>query len=573
MKPKGKIIGDQACPQCRKQGRDSTGNHLILFADGGSYCNRCGYTSKSSAESVVPRTPNESKMSNTPTLQDVLSYPIRAIPERGLTQETCEHFGIRVSVSPTDGTTITDHFYPVYKKEKLSGFGARRVNPKSFYAVGDCKEASLFGQPQLRGGKTVFITEGQLDAASVWQVLRQYSSLPDYSPSVLSIPNGAAGSTALANNAEALSTYERVVFIYDQDEAGQAGLKKACHLFPGRAYYVDLPTKDPNEMLLEGKGEDLKWLLMKPKKYQPDNIINAADMWDRYKEGSNVISYPYPSPWTELNKKTYGVRPGSVVTIASGSGCGKTQFMRELKYHYHCTCPDWTFADISLEESVEDSMAGLMALHLNKRIQLPDVEVSDEQERAAFDFLFSERRWDMYDHFGGMEDDSLFTKIRYYAACGKRVIFLDHLSIIVSEYASEGGERERIDTIMTRLAKIAKEFGLIIFLIVHLKKSSGMGPSFEEGARPSLDDLRGSGSIKQLSWDVLFLTRNQQHPDPYCANTSLVTVGKCRFTGRTGDADYLHFDDETGRMDKVERPFGWDTQELKKPKPVRGGVM
>lgn len=529
----------------------------------------CGKT-QLSPDRWSPSTTLESNMSNIPTLQDVLSYPIRAIPERGLSQETCEHFGIRVAVSPTDGTTITDHFYPVYKKEKLSGFGARRVNPKSFYAVGDCKDASLFGQPQLRGGKTVFITEGQLDAGSVWQVLRQYSSLPDYSPSVLSIPNGAAGSSALANNAEALSSYERIVFIYDQDDAGQAGLKKACHLFPGRAYYVDLPLKDPNEMLLEGKGEDLKWILMKPKKYQPDNIINGADLKERWKNRSRTTCFPYPKEYTELNAKTYGVREGSVITVASGSGSGKTQFLRELKYHYHCTCPDWTFADISLEESVEESIDGLIALELNKRIQLPDVEISEEEKDAAFDKLLGTKRWDFYDHFGGMEDDSLFTKIRYFAACGKRVIFLDHLSIIVSEYASEGGERERIDTIMTRLAKIAKEFGLIIFLIVHLKKSSGYGPSFEEGARPSLDDLRGSGSIKQLSWDVLFLTRNQQHPDTRSANTSLITVGKCRFTGRTGDADYLYFDDKTGRMSAVDRPFGWDTNELKQPKPVRG---
>ena len=116
---------------------------------------------------------------------------------------------------------------------------------------------------------------------------------------------------------------------------------------------------------------------------------------------------------------------------------------------------------------------------------------------------------------------------------------------------------------MTKLAKIAKEFGIIIFLVVHLKKSND-SKSFEEGLKPSLDDLRGSGSIKQLSWDVIFLTRNQQHPDPFCANTSLVTIGKCRFTGRTGDADYLHFDERTGRMIKVERPVGWDVRELEK---------
>lgn len=595
---KAKIIGDEPCPGCRAQGRDRTGNHLMLFADGGAYCNRCGYTvksgshtnelaAKSSDESGHPipslqlgkgsRFPgahsdrDNNKMSmKTPTIEDILSYPIRAIPERGISLETCQHLGIRVAVSEKDGSTITDHFYPVYKKGRLSGFKGRRVDTKSFYAVGDTKQASLFGKDNCRSGKTVYVTEGELDAASVWQTLREKSSLPDYSPSVVSIPNGAGGISSLTNDMEFLSTYEKIVFIFDQDEAGQEGLKKACHLFPGKSYYIDLPYKDPNEMYLEGKGEELKWLLVKPKKYQPDNIVNAADLWERYKEGSNVVSYPYPSEWVELNKKTYGVRPGSLVTVASGSGCGKTQFLRELKYHYHKTCPEWSFADISLEESVEDSMAGLMALHLNKRIQLPDVEVEEKEEKEAFEYLFSDRRWDMYDHFGGMGDDSLFTKIRYYAASGRNVIFLDHLSIIVSEYASDGGERERIDTIMTRLAKIAKEFGLIIFLVVHLKKSNSMGPSFEEGAKPSLDDLRGSGSIKQLSWDVLFLTRNQQHPSSECANTSMISVGKCRFTGRTGDSDYLYFDDTTGRMVKVERPFGWDVGELKSPKPVRG---
>ena len=39
-----KIIGDTACPQCRKSGGDRSGNHLMLFEDGGAYCNRCEYS-------------------------------------------------------------------------------------------------------------------------------------------------------------------------------------------------------------------------------------------------------------------------------------------------------------------------------------------------------------------------------------------------------------------------------------------------------------------------------------------------------------------------------------------------
>ena len=576
MRNRSKIIGDAPCPQCRKHGRDRTGNHLILFEDGGAYCNRCSYTESTPltknvsrhAEgdstpglqpgkgSSVPSTTNKKNHMNMPTVQDVLSYMPRALPERGLTFDTVNHFGVRVHVDETSGEP-TQHFYPLTSKGRVVRFKVRDVQSKSFSTLGPTTQCDLFGQSEARAGKTLFVTEGELDALSVYQALVTHSSLQDYSPAVVSVPHGAASAAkALSENSEFVNSYEKVVFVFDQDDAGAAGLKAACQCVPGKSYYVDLPYKDPNEMLMAGKSEDLKWLLMKPKLYQPDNIVNVADAWEMYKESSNIVSYPYPREWTELNKKTYGVRPGSVITVASGSGCGKTQFLRELKYHYHTTT-DWKQGDISLEESISDSMAGLMALHLNKRIQLPDVQVTKDEERQAFDYLFSDGRWSMYDHFGGMDDENLFTKLRYLAATGHKVIYLDHLSIIVSEYASEGGERERIDTIMTRLAKMAKEFGLIIFLVVHLKKSSGFDRPFEEGAKPSLDDLRGSGSIKQLSWDVLFLTRNQQHPDEYCANTSLITVGKCRFTGRTGDADYLNFSDTTGRMSRVAEPFGW----------------
>jgi twinkle protein len=307
-------------------------------------------------------------------------------------------------------------------------------------------------------------------------------------------------------------------------------------------------------MLLAGRGEELKWnVLTGARKYQPDGIVNAADCWDRYKESKDTESYAYPDTMPELNAMTYGARPGSIVTITSGTGMGKTSLMRELKYHYYLTT-DMKIADIALEEDVGDTIAGLLSLHLNKRLTLPDVEVEDDEEQKGFQYLFNSGRFTLYDFFGGMDDDSLFSKLRYFAATGHKLIFLDHLSIIVSEYASEGGERERIDTIMTKLAKFVKETGVILFLVVHLKKSSNLNSSFEEGAQPTLDDLRGSATIKQLSWDVLGISRNQQHPDKACADISELTVLKCRFTGRTGTADFLRYDHRTGRMLTTDMP-------------------
>ena len=198
-------------------------------------------------------------------------------------------------------------------------------------------------------------------------------------------------------------------------------------------------------------------------------------------------------------------------------------------------------------------MSSLLSIHLGKRINLPDVEISEEEERAAFEDYYGDNRISFYDYFGGMDDNSLLSKLRYFAVTGHKFIFLDHLSIVVSEYASEGGERERIDTLMTKLAKFVKEFNVVLFLVVHLRKADSRAP-FELGARPTLDDLRGSGSLKQLSWDVIGLSRNQQHENKRTANVTEVSVLKCRLTGRTGTADYILFNDDTGRMEMTEKP-------------------
>ena len=496
--------------------------------------------------------------SNTPqssslSVEDCLLHPVREIPQRKISHQACEHFGVRVGVDTRDGVTPTYILFPEHKEGDLSGFTQKTVNPKSYKAIGDCKNLDLFGlNVAPKKASKLFITEGKEDCLSLYDALKRNTSF-DWEPAVVSLPNGVnSANISISNCLEQLKDYEQIILCFDQDKPGKDAAKEVAKLLAGRTYIASFDLKDANEMVVAGKSEDLKWaVLTKARKYQPDGIVNAKDCWDRYKNAKNVKSYPYPESWSEINNMTYGIRPGSIVTVTAGTGVGKTQFMRELKYHFYETT-DMKIADIALEEDVGDTLSGLMSIHLNKRITLPDVEVSNEEEESAFNHLFSSSRFTLYDYFGGMDDGNLFSKLRYFAATGHNLIFLDHLSIIVSEYAAQGGERERIDTIMTKLAKFVKETGTTIFLVVHLRKTGNL--PFEEGAVPSLDDLRGSGTLKQLSWEVLSLSRNQQHPDPYCANISELTVLKCRFTGRTGTADHLLFDQNTGRMLKTETP-------------------
>jgi twinkle protein len=492
-------------------------------------------------------------------LKDFKSYPIRALSHRGISKEAVEKYGVRVSLSPTDGETILTHKYPYYKESKLSGYKERIVETKTMYSKGDVKGASLFGIHCTNpGGKNLFITEGELDALSLYQTLKSLSTMPGWEPAVVSLSHGASSAAKdISTDLDFVQSFDKIVLVFDQDEAGQRAVDEACKLLSGKVYIAKLSEKDPNDMLRKGKGEEMKWEVLKhARQYMPDSIVNYANCYHRLEEDLTRKYYGWPTLFAALREMHPGPTEGDLITLTSGTGMGKTQLLTELRHFYHETT-HLKFSDIVLEDDLGRTMSRLMSIRLNQRAYLPKIRdtIPREKRDEARDYYFADGRWAGIDYFGGLRDDNLFSKIRWFAANGHKMIFLDHISIIVSEFAIEGSERERIDTLYTRLKKIAKELNLIIFAIIHLKKADGT--SFEQGAIPDLDDLRGSSTPKQLSDFVMCLSRNQQHQDPFCRNTSLVTVLKNRLTGDTGNADYLHFDLNTGRMHPVPCPSGY----------------
>ena len=82
-----------------------------------------------------------------------------------------------------------------------------------------------------------------------------------------------------------------------------------------------------------------------------------------------------------------------------------------------------------------------------------------------------------------------------------------------------------------------------------LKRPESKG--HEEGAATSLAQLRGSGSIAQLSDMVIGLERNGQADDAQERNTTKIRVLKNRFSGITGPACNLLYDLGTGRMTEL----------------------
>lgn len=521
------------CPEC-----DSS-DAFARFTTGEGHCFSCEYhefLTDSAGRVTYTKEPWTRRLEMTGT--------VAAIPERRISQETCKQFNVTVEYN-TEGT-ISKHHYPYYSVDtgEIVATKVKTVEGKQFYVTGDIQQAGLFGQQKCSGrGKYLTITEGELDQLAVSEMFARKWD-------VVSLRNGAAAARKdLVEQLEWLEGYEFVVLCMDNDKAGQAAVDAVKDLFsPGKLKICKLPRKDAGDMLKHNEVQLFTKAWWDSPVYRPDGIVAGVDTWEAITENRNVHSIPYP--WLGLNTLTRGFRLGELVTITSGSGMGKSQFIREIEHYIQHATED-NIGVIALEETIARTALGIMSVAANRPLHLEE-DTPAEQLRPFWEQTLGSGRYFLFDHWGSTGEDNLLARVRYMAkALDCRWIVLDHLSIVVSSQDS-GDERKAIDAIMTKLRTLVAELGVGLFLVSHLKRSGGT--AHEDGGKISLSELRGSQAIAQLSDMVLGLERSQQHEDPEVRNTSTVRVLKNRYTGQTGPACYLRYDTTTGRMVECAKP-------------------
>lgn len=464
------------------------------------------------------------------------------LKSRALTQVTCEKWGYQVGEFKGEDCQIAN-----YRDDKGRIVAQKlRFADKRFVWTGAAQKSGLYGQHLWRdAGRMVVITEGEIDALSVSQL--QGNKWP-----VVSIPNGAQNAAKDVGKAiEWLERFESVVFMFDNDEPGQTAAREcAALLTPGKAKIAMLPLKDANDMLVAGRGQEVIDAMWGAKVWRPDEIVAGTDLWEAIIAPSPHGSVLYP--WKGLNEALLGMRQKEIITLCAGSGIGKSTVCGELA-HWLVAEKGETVGYVALEESVKQSALRMLSIAVNKPLHLvPQNEWDQKKLRTAYDKTVGSGRWFTYDHFGSLEADNLFNRIRYLVTgCGCKWIVLDHVSIVVSGMG-DGDERRLIDNLMTKLRSLVEQLGFGLILVSHLKDTEGK--SLEEGGQTHLNLLRGSRSIGQLSDIVLGFERNQQ--DPTNRNLLAVRVLKNRFVGITGVHCQLKFDKDTGRLSEVsENPF------------------
>lgn len=458
------------------------------------------------------------------------------IIERGISSDTAKAYKCA-----KDGQVY--HFNYTDSQGHIIAYKTRTAD-KDFRINGDWQNAVLYGQNLFsKGGKYVTIVEGEFDAMAAYQMLG--SKYP-----VVSVRNGAASAAKdIRKQYEWLDSFDNVVICFDSDEAGQRAASQVAEIFGNKAKVFKHRDgmKDACDYLQKKQMKEFTDKWWASEQHVPDGIVAGNSLYEEVMKPVAPADVDYP--FEGLTKLTYGIRKGELVTITAGSGLGKSQFVREIVWHILNKSTD-NIGLMFLEESVRKTGLSVMSLAANKPLHLPDADATDEEKNDAYTKTLGTDRLYLFDHFGSTSVDNIVNRVRYLAkGLGCSYIFLDHISIVVSAQAS-GDERKALDEIMTKLRMLVQETGASLIVVSHLKRPDSKG--HEEGAATSLAQLRGSGSIAQLSDMVIGLERNGQAEDEQERNTTRVRVLKNRFCGITGPACSLHYSRDTGRMSEID---------------------
>lgn len=544
------FLRHERCPDC------GSSDALSVYTDGHTYCFSCNayhhgerakaltvFEGGEEGESLAEKHPGCARAEKQPSshLRLILEGVYQALPKRHLQEITLSKFGY--TVGSYLGSPV--HIAPYYDRTGQLVAQHLRFPDKAFKWLGNPRGVQLFGQPLWRdtGGKMLVITEGELDAMSVSQA--QDNRYP-----VVSIPSGAKGAArAIKDNLEFVESYDRVVFAFDNDEAGrEAAQECALLLSPGKARICTFPLKDASDMLQAGRVKEIITCIWEAKQWRPDGLIAGKDLWD------DLILPPangYETPYPLLDNMIHGIRKGELYLFTAGSGIGKSTMVNEIGYHFLMR-HGLSIGIIALEESRKRTAERYVGMTLDRPIHIDRDGLDETEIREAFDKTLNNDRFWLYDHFGSTDLDNLIAKIRHMiVAFGVDFVILDHISIVVSGLDDIAeSERKLIDKLMTRLRTLIEETGAGVLAVVHLKRPDG-GKSYNEGRQVSLTDLRGSGALEQLSDVVIAIERNQQSEDGEEQNRSLVRVLKNRPVGTVGECDTLEYDPDTGRLSAV----------------------
>ena len=426
---------------------------------------------------------------------------------------------------------------------------------KCWVQKGTSSSPLLFNANRINTELPLIITEGCIDALAVMEC--GYFN-------VVSVPLGSQNLQWIAQNLDWLDQFQDIILCGDADEAGKKMNIEAssrlgtdrCRFFLHPTYMVNGKLKqinDINECLYRlGKVETRRCIDAAINAPNP-KVIDFADIKSVDWSQVDGISFGL----TELDKQLFKAYRSSLTLIFAKPSSGKTSYINQV---IASAIDDdrrvFLYTDELSEEMFKNwfnfTVAGRRHIQsFTSKEGSPYYKVSPIAEIKISEY-YKDRLY-IYRDTESSNIDSLIGCIKEeIRRKGTSVIVLDNLMTI--DIDSKANELEQQKIIMKKLAKLAKDYNVIVILVAHSKKTK---------EALSLEDASGTFAIANLSGRMLSMERNINQGDN--SYDVMFTIQKDRFGSKNGVRVPVRFDFPSRRFytseAELDRRYKWDVIE------------
>ncbi len=389
-------------------------------------------------------------------------------------------------------------------------------------------ESPVWPEFNSNSSNKLYLTEGEFDAASLYQILGQKFF-------VKSLPSASIGEKFIKQNYNYLNSFKEIIYAGELDDAGRRSAERLYESFPTKLYYVPMSKyKDANEFLMAGDGEELKWTALKPQRYSPDNFFCSDEEVAQAIRTENPYDYT-PTGHTGLDDKIRGIVKGGLTFLKAPRGTGKTEVIRYFETGL-LKNPDTRIALLHMEEMRSTTYRAMATYHLGVNVRTKDDAQEngvseDDVVKAALEATQGERTivFEMRSH-----DDPLklleYTRLAS-TVYGAEYIFVDHVQRLA--YLSQtgvDGATSVLTSLGARMAQLSKELNIGVVFISQVN-----------------DDGRTkyASSLEEEAIICIKIERDVENEDTTVQNTTDFIVDKNRPFARLGRAGSVYYDPET----------------------------
>lgn len=475
---------------------------------------------------------------------------------RGISEAVTKRYNITVQ---TDHENIL--VFPFYDENNILQFVKyrktdfdREKDRNKEWCEKDCKPI-LFGMSKCNfDNQTLVLTEGQIDSLSCAEAEIE---------NAVSVPTGAKGFTWIPYCWDFLGRFKTMIVFGDFENDSMTLLLEMQKRFHGQVKHIRPEDykgcKDANEILQKYGPEAVREAVQNAVLVEHPKIKRLVDVKRVELSSMERISTGFRA----LDKLLGGFYFGQVVLITGERGFGKSTLVSQFgtyamkdgynTFFYSGELMDWYFkAWIEFQIAGSRNINGMVS-NFGYTSYSVNGQVIPQIEKWYGDKAY------IYDNGIVQEDteeetllQTMETAIKQY---GCKVLAVDNLMTAITDDISSDLYRQQTHFVK-QLALMAKRYDVLIFLIVHPRKSNGT--LFDN------DDVAGSSNITNLVDVVLRYGKPKDNDNPDTAERVL-TVYKNRLTGRTDrNGITLYYQESSKRISEHESVFdwelGWETQ-------------